>query len=208
MTKKKTDTPPMTKDVRRAIEELSRDLRANKFVKGEMQFTDITNRDYFLKAFGDKIAQSLRDMTVNIGLMTGAEQKRARELQQAVAKQADLLGIGYEENSLAGTKVEILKEEQHAEAHDERDDEAEFFQSSLLGFVYYQRGGVGYCRREQYQKNEPRLPVHIEEIARRKEHHAPRLVREQIEHQRDNREKGEKDERIEYHPFFLPNTKN
>ena len=32
-----------------------RDLRANKFVKGEMQFTDITNRDYFLKAFGDKI---------------------------------------------------------------------------------------------------------------------------------------------------------
>ncbi len=55
MTKKKTDTPPMTKDVRRAIEELSRDLRANKFVKGEMQFTDITNRDYFLKAFGDKI---------------------------------------------------------------------------------------------------------------------------------------------------------
>ena len=37
------------------VEELSRDLRANKFVKGEMQFTDITNRDYFLKAFGDKI---------------------------------------------------------------------------------------------------------------------------------------------------------
>lgn len=55
MTKKKTDTPPMTKDVRRTIEELSRDLRANKFVKGEMQFTDITNRDYFLKAFGEKI---------------------------------------------------------------------------------------------------------------------------------------------------------
>ena len=55
MNKKKTNEKPMTKDVRRAIEELSRDLRANKFVKGEMQFTDITNRDYFLKAFGDKI---------------------------------------------------------------------------------------------------------------------------------------------------------
>ena len=55
MSKKKSNTPQMTKDVRRAIEELSRDLRANKFVKGEMQFTDITNRDYFLKAFGDKI---------------------------------------------------------------------------------------------------------------------------------------------------------
>ena len=55
MNKKKTDEKPMTKDVRRAIEELSRDLRANKFVKGEMQFTDITNRDYFLKAYGEKI---------------------------------------------------------------------------------------------------------------------------------------------------------
>ncbi|MBR5033483.1 MAG: hypothetical protein IKX70_07435 [Treponema sp.] len=38
-----------------AIEELSRDLRANKFVTGEMQFTDVTNCDYFLKAYGDII---------------------------------------------------------------------------------------------------------------------------------------------------------
>lgn len=38
-----------------AIEELSRDLRANKFVNGQMQFTDITNRDYFLKAYGNMI---------------------------------------------------------------------------------------------------------------------------------------------------------
>lgn len=38
-----------------AIEELSRELRANQFVKGKMQFTDITNRDYFLKAYGDRI---------------------------------------------------------------------------------------------------------------------------------------------------------
>lgn len=40
---------------RAAIEELTRDLKANKFVKGEMQFTDVTNRDYFLKAHGDHI---------------------------------------------------------------------------------------------------------------------------------------------------------
>ncbi|MBR5400301.1 MAG: hypothetical protein IK102_00705 [Treponema sp.] len=56
MTKKKDSSPKIQNaDIRRAIEELSRDLRANKFVHGEMQFTDITNRDYFLKAFGDKI---------------------------------------------------------------------------------------------------------------------------------------------------------
>lgn len=41
---------------RAAIEELTRDLKANKFVKGEMQFTDVTNRDYFLKAHGDHIS--------------------------------------------------------------------------------------------------------------------------------------------------------
>ena len=40
---------------RLAIEELTRDLKANKFVKGEMQFTDVTNANYFLKAFGDRI---------------------------------------------------------------------------------------------------------------------------------------------------------
>ena len=40
---------------RLAIEELSRDLRANKFVKGEMQFTDVTNCNYFLFAYKDRI---------------------------------------------------------------------------------------------------------------------------------------------------------
>ena len=40
---------------RLAIEALTKDLKANKFVKGEMQFTDVTNANYFLKAFGDRI---------------------------------------------------------------------------------------------------------------------------------------------------------
>ena len=60
MNNKKPNTTGLSKDVRRAIEELSRDLRANKFVKGEMQFTDITNRDYFLKAYGDKIKYCMK----------------------------------------------------------------------------------------------------------------------------------------------------
>ena len=57
--KKETQEKIQNADIRRAIEELSRDLRANKFVHGEMQFTDITNRDYFLKAFGSKIRYCL-----------------------------------------------------------------------------------------------------------------------------------------------------
>ncbi len=51
----KVITKGLNEKERVAIEELSRDLRANKFVNGQMQFTDITNRDYFLKAYGDCI---------------------------------------------------------------------------------------------------------------------------------------------------------
>ena len=51
----KINTKGLNEKEKLAIEELSRDLRANKFVNGEMQFTDITNRDYFLKAYGDVI---------------------------------------------------------------------------------------------------------------------------------------------------------
>ena len=51
----KINTKGLNEKERIAIEELSRDLRANKFVNGQMQFTDITNRDYFLKAYGDVI---------------------------------------------------------------------------------------------------------------------------------------------------------
>ena len=43
------------RQVSEAIRVLSQDLRSNKYAKGEMQFTDITNRDYFLKAFGNDI---------------------------------------------------------------------------------------------------------------------------------------------------------
>ena len=49
----KVNTKGLNDRERLAIEELSRDLRANKFVNGQMQFTDITNRDYFLKAYVD-----------------------------------------------------------------------------------------------------------------------------------------------------------
>ncbi len=45
----------LTEKERHAIEELSRDLKANKYENGERQFTDITNCTYFMKAYGDII---------------------------------------------------------------------------------------------------------------------------------------------------------
>ena len=49
------NTKKFTEYEKQAIEELSRDLKANKYVNGEMQFTDNTNAIYFLKAYGDRI---------------------------------------------------------------------------------------------------------------------------------------------------------
>ena len=49
------NTKKFTEYEKQAIEELSQDLKANKYVNGEMQFTDNTNAIYFLKAYGDRI---------------------------------------------------------------------------------------------------------------------------------------------------------
>ena len=45
----------LTPEQKNAIEVLARDLKSNKYVSGQLQFTDITNCDYFLKAYGDTI---------------------------------------------------------------------------------------------------------------------------------------------------------
>ena len=41
--------------VNNAIEEFTRALKQNKYVTGEMQFTDVTNVQYFLKAYSQDI---------------------------------------------------------------------------------------------------------------------------------------------------------
>lgn len=41
----------LSRNERLAIESLSCEIKANSYVGGEMQFTDITNRDYFVKAY-------------------------------------------------------------------------------------------------------------------------------------------------------------
>ena len=49
------DMKSLSKNERLAIESLSRDIKANCYIGGEMQFTDITNRDYFVKAYKDEV---------------------------------------------------------------------------------------------------------------------------------------------------------
>ena len=55
MAKKDFDEKGLSPEQIFAIKAFARDLKANKYVSGEMQFTDITNCDYFLKAYGDTI---------------------------------------------------------------------------------------------------------------------------------------------------------
>lgn len=42
----------LSENERFAIEDLLRNLKTNKYLNGNIQFTDITNRDCFLKAYG------------------------------------------------------------------------------------------------------------------------------------------------------------
>lgn len=44
-----------SKKERAALEEIGLEMKANKYVKGEMQFTDLTNTLYFLRAYQDII---------------------------------------------------------------------------------------------------------------------------------------------------------
>lgn len=43
------------KQISQAVREMSEDLKTNQYVRGQMQFTDMTNRDFFLKAFPNQI---------------------------------------------------------------------------------------------------------------------------------------------------------
>lgn len=43
------------KIVSETVRELAKDLRTNLYVSGQAQFTDMTNRDFFLKAYGEAI---------------------------------------------------------------------------------------------------------------------------------------------------------
>ncbi len=63
------------------------------------------------KVYGDKIAQSMRDMAVNLGIITGKEAERARVLQAEAVKLVDNLSITYSANSAESMRLAILKQE-------------------------------------------------------------------------------------------------
>ena len=63
------------------------------------------------RVYGDKIAQSMRDMATNIGIITGLEGQRARELQARTAKLVESVVISSDEYSLEARKTELMGQE-------------------------------------------------------------------------------------------------
>lgn len=63
------------------------------------------------KVYGDKIAQSLRDMATNISIISGNESKRARALQAQAVKIAEELTTTLAANDAQAMKINLLREE-------------------------------------------------------------------------------------------------
>lgn len=63
------------------------------------------------RLFGDKIAQSISDMALNIGIMTGAEKERARSLQQSFITEVENLRLQDTASEYESTRLDILKQE-------------------------------------------------------------------------------------------------
>lgn len=45
----------MTEKERLSIESMGSVIKENKYLEGELQFSDITNRDFFVKAYSDEV---------------------------------------------------------------------------------------------------------------------------------------------------------
>ncbi len=63
------------------------------------------------KVYSAQIANVMRDMAVNIGLMTGREQERARAIQAQSTSLVERLDLTYQEESLDAKRAAILKEQ-------------------------------------------------------------------------------------------------
>lgn len=62
------------------------------------------------KVYSTQIAGVIRDMAINIGLMTGKEQERVRVLQSTAAKLTEGLYSTYDDKSSASSKLSILRD--------------------------------------------------------------------------------------------------
>lgn len=85
------------------------------------------------QVYGDKIAQSMRDMAVNLGIITGKEGERARALQAEAVKLVENLGITYSANSAESMRLNILKQEVSLQGEiNAKYDELDSYQRSIL----------------------------------------------------------------------------
>ena len=77
---------------------------------------------------------------------------------------------------------EILKEEQNAEADDQRENQKQLWQLRLFPFrvaevVDQSPAGIGYERRKRDEHHEFRIPAHIEIIAGNQQHDPAKAMR-------------------------------
>lgn len=63
------------------------------------------------KVYGDKIAQSMRDMAVNLGIITGKEAERARTLQSEAVSIINNLSSTYAANTAETMRLNLLRQE-------------------------------------------------------------------------------------------------
>lgn len=85
------------------------------------------------QVYGDKIAQSMRDMAVNLGIITGKEGERARALQDEAVKLVENLGITYSANDAESMRLNILKQEVSLQGEiNAKYDELDSYQRSIL----------------------------------------------------------------------------
>lgn len=63
------------------------------------------------KVYSAQIANVMRDMAVNIGLMTGKEQERARAIQAEFVAETERLNLDYRDDQLMSARVAILREQ-------------------------------------------------------------------------------------------------
>ena len=63
------------------------------------------------KVYGDKIAQGMRDMAVNLGIITGKEAERARTLQSEAVSIINNLSSTYAANTAETMRLNLLRQE-------------------------------------------------------------------------------------------------
>lgn len=63
------------------------------------------------KVYGDKIAQSMRDMAINLGIITGKEAERARTLQSEAVSIINNLSSTYAANTAETMRLNLLRQE-------------------------------------------------------------------------------------------------